>query len=267
VTELTPEIILQAYRSGVFPMAAHRHGAEIKWYDPDPRSLLPIAGLHVSKSLQRAVKKNPYHMTFDQNFEQVIRACADTRAETWINDDIIAQYTALHRLGHAHSVEAWKDGQLVGGVYGLAIGGAFFGESMFSTATDASKIALVWLAARLWRQGFELFDAQFTNEHLRQFGIYEISRAEYHKRLKKALEKKVSFNKDQSSGSAWEPSLSGSSSFSGASSDLESSGLASSGFVSSGFTASGLPSGVASEENFSGFTDVVAFLQSITQTS
>jgi leucyl/phenylalanyl-tRNA--protein transferase len=244
VTELTPEMILQAYRAGIFPMAAHRHGAEIKWHDPDPRGVLPIAGLHVSKKLRRAVKKNPYHVTFDQAFAQVMHACADTRPDTWINDDIIALYTALHRQGYAHSVEAWKDGQLVGGLYGIALGGAFFGESMFSTAAGASKIALVHLAARLWRQGFELLDTQFTNDHLRQFGVYGISRAEYRRRLKNALEKKVSFNKDQSSGPASGPSSSGVS-----------------------FASSGLPSGVASEENACALTDAVSFLQSITQTS
>jgi leucyl/phenylalanyl-tRNA--protein transferase len=245
IEQLTPEIVLQAYRAGIFPMAAHRHGADIKWYDPDPRGVLPIAGLHIPRRLRQTVKKNAYAVTFDKSFAEVMRGCADTRPDTWINDEIIALYTALHRQGHAHSVEAWRDGKLVGGAYGIALGGAFFGESMFSAATDASKVALVHLAARLWRQGFELLDTQFINDHLRQFGVYEISRAEYRRRLKKALEKKVSFHRDQSSGSA-----SAGSSLAGAS-----------------FASSGLPSGVASEENFCGLAEVTAFLQSTTQTS
>jgi leucyl/phenylalanyl-tRNA--protein transferase len=236
-------MILQAYRAGIFPMAAHRESAEINWYDPARRGVLPIAGLHVPKKLRHAVKKRPYRITFDTAFGQVMRGCADTRPDTWINDDIIALYTALHARGYAHSVEAWKDGQLAGGLYGIALGGAFFGESMFSTATDASKIALVYLAARLWRQGFELLDTQFTNEHLRQFGVCEIPRDEYHRRLQKALQKKVSFSRDQSP-----------------------SGLGISLPGAAGALA-GLPSGVFSDENSCDFADVTLFLQSITQTS
>ena len=244
MAELTPEMILQAYRAGIFPMAAHRESADILWYDPPLRGVLPIAGLHVPKKLRQTVKKRPYRITFDKAFPQVMQGCADTRPDTWINDDIIALYTALHHQGHAHSVEAWKDGQLAGGLYGIALGGAFFGESMFSTATDASKIALVYLAARLWRQGFELLDTQFTNEHLRQFGVCEISRGEYHRRLKQALQKKVAFNKDQSpsgSGASWAGAAAG--------------------------AVAGLPSGVFSDENSCDFSDVTLFLQSITQTS
>jgi leucyl/phenylalanyl-tRNA--protein transferase len=192
--ELTPDIILRAYRAGIFPMAPNRHSPEINWYEPEQRGVLPIAGLHVPKKLRRTIKQRPYQVTFDRAFEAVMRGCADARPDTWINDEIIALYTALHRQGHAHSVEAWQGGNLVGGVYGISIGGAFFGESMFSTATDASKIALVYLVARLWRQGFELLDAQFINEHLKQFGIFEIPRGEYQRRLKKALAKKVSFS-------------------------------------------------------------------------
>lgn len=261
MTDLTPELILQAYRVGIFPMAPHRDSAELNWYDPDLRGILPIAGLHVPKKLRRTIRKHPYQITFDRDFEAVMRGCADARPDTWINDDIIALYTALHRQGHAHSVEAWQGEKLVGGVYGIAMGGAFFGESMFSTATDASKIALVYLVARLWRQGFELFDTQFTNEHIKQFGVYEIPRSEYHRRLKKALAKKVPFNGGQRSSSS--------------SSGLgvaASPGGAGAGVVSEGAAAlpltGGAPSGAFSDEKSCDLTDDVgAFLQSITQTS
>lgn len=245
---LTPELILQAYQAGIFPMAADRKSAEILWYDPDMRGILPIKDLHVPKRLQRTIKKQPYQITFNQAFNEVIRGCAETRAETWINDDIIAVYTALHQKGFTHSVEAWQGTRLVGGVYGLALGGAFFGESMFSTATDASKIALVHLTARLWRQGFELLDTQFINDHLKQFGVYEVSWADYHRHLKKALMKKASFNKPQSSKSVV-----------GSGSSLTAG--------SSPSSLTGAPSGAFSEEKSCDFDDVVSFLQSITHTS
>ena len=181
-----------------------------------------------------------------------MRGCADARPDTWINDDIIALYTALHTRGFAHSIEAWQEGKLVGGLYGISMGGAFFGESMFSVATDASKIALVYLVARLWAQGFELLDTQFTNEHLKQFGVYEISRDEYHQRLKRALAKDVSFNRDQ-----WSSSSSGVGAGVGVVADGSASPL----------PLTGAPSGAFSEEKSCGFADVAAFLQSITQTS
>ncbi len=248
MTELTPEIILQAYRAGIFPMAAHRHDSEIKWYDPPKRGLLSVAGLHVPKRLRRTIlKERHYEVTFDMAFESVMRQCADVRAETWINDEIIALYTALHDQGCAHSAEAWRGKELVGGVYGISIGGAFFGESMFSTAPNASKIALVYLIARLWRRGFELFDTQFVNDHLTQFGAYEVPRATYHSLLRKALKKKSAFNH--------------SGLFSG-------DGAAAEGTAD----AFGLPSidvsaGAFSEEKTSGFEDVTLFLQSRTQIS
>ncbi|MFH1158414.1 MAG: leucyl/phenylalanyl-tRNA--protein transferase [Pseudomonadota bacterium] len=236
MTILTPDIVLQAYRAGFFPMASNRESAEIRWVDPDVRGVLPIAGLHVPKRLHRTVRKRIYQITFDRAFGAVVRGCASARPDTWINDEILALYTALHHQGFAHSVEAWKDGRLAGGLYGIALGGAFFGESMFSAAADASKVALVHLAARLWRQGFELLDAQFVNAHLRQFGVYAIPREEYLERLEKALGKEVSFQSSKSE---------------------------------TGFTGSfaGAPSGAVSEENSSGFGDVSAFLHSITQTS
>jgi leucyl/phenylalanyl-tRNA--protein transferase len=269
VTELTPEIILQAYRAGIFPMAPSRDSAEIGWYDPHERGILPIAGLHVPKKLRRTIKKQPYRITFDRAFEDVMRGCADVRPDTWINDEIIALYTALHKQGHAHSVEAWHEGKLVGGVYGIAMGGAFFGESMFSTATDASKIALVYLVARLWRQGFELFDTQFINEHIKQFGVYEIPRREYHRRLKKALAKEVSFYGDQRSSS----SSSGLGAVAAPGGAGASAGAtAGTGVVAEGAAAlpltGGAPSGAFSDEKSCDLTDEVgAFLQSITQTS
>ena len=184
-----------------------------------------------------------------------MQGCAWARPDTWINDDIIDLYTALHTHGFAHSVEAWQEGKLVGGLYGVSIGGAFFGESMFSLATDASKIALVYLVSRLWRQGFELLDTQFTNEHLKQFGVYEIPRDEYRRRLKKALAKDISFNRD----------LDQSASFAGTGAGT----AAGVGVVDEGDASplTGAPSGAFSEEKSCDFTDVAAFLQSITQTS
>lgn len=245
---ITPELVLQAYCAGIFPMAAGRHSDDIGWYDPQRRGILPIDALHVSKKLRRTIRQQPYQMTFDRAFEDVMRGCADARPETWINDEIIGLYTALHKSGHAHSVEAWHEGKLVGGVYGIAINGAFFGESMFSTATDASKIALVYLVAHLWKQGFELLDTQFVNEHLKQFGVQEISRAEYHKRLKKALAKDVSFYSLTGTGSR----------------TAEGSGVLSEG---SPEPLTGAPSGAFSVENSSRFAVVESFLHSITQTS
>ncbi len=232
---LTPDIILEAYRAGLFPMAAARHGAELRWYDPDPRGVLPIGGMHVPRRLQQTIRRKPYTITFDRDFAGVIRGCAETRDDTWINDEIIALYTALHAQGHAHSVEAWRGGELVGGVYGIAIGSAFFGESMFSIATDASKIALVYLVAKLWRRSFTLFDTQFINPHLLQFGAHEIARSDYHRRLTAAV---------QSSG-------------------LSSVGW---GLSSSAPASSGAAAGVFSVEN-SCDGEVALFLQSITHTS
>jgi leucyl/phenylalanyl-tRNA--protein transferase len=262
--DVTPDIVLQAYCAGLFPMASSRHSADINWYDPERRGLLPIAGLHVPQRLRRTIRKQPYQITFDRDFPAVMRGCADARPDTWINDEIIALYTELHRQCFGHSVEVWREGKLVGGVYGLALGGAFFGESMFSTATDASKIALVHLVARLWRQGFELFDAQFTNAHLQQFGIEEISRAEYHRRLKKALNKNVFFNGSQSPPGSG-VSGAGVSSAEGA---VSSAGLFSGAGLSSDLPlAGGAATGAFSEEKSSSFDTVAAFLHSISQTS
>lgn len=260
--DLTPELLLQAYASGIFPMAEGRHDPAIGWYDPKMRGILPLDALHVPARLRRSVRAQVYDVTFNRDFEGVIRACADARAETWINDAIIDLYIRTHRLGYAHSVEVRtkENGALVGGLYGMALGGAFFGESMFSRARDASKIGFVHLAARLRARGFTLWDAQFVNPHLLQFGCIEIPRAEYHRRLRRALlQTDVHFmGADYSSGLA---SVSSASLSTALSSGTET-GLA------SGLPLSGAASdGSASDEYFSDFADVTDFLQSITQTS
>jgi leucyl/phenylalanyl-tRNA--protein transferase len=252
---ITPETLLHAYAAGLFPMARGRHGGTVEWFDPELRGVLPLDKMHVPRRLQKTLRRKKYRVTFDTCFESVIRGCADARAETWINDAIIALYAETHKRGFAHSAEAWEGGKLVGGVYGIALGGAFFGESMFSTATDASKVALVHLVARLKRQGYVLFDTQFINDHLLQFGCVEVLRAEYHRRLRGALQMEFTFHRKNQS-----PVSMGSSADSSASpvcfSDLEASG-----------DFSGEVSGALSLENFSDFADVEAFLHSITQTS
>lgn len=187
---LSPELLLRAYAAGVFPMSEGRDDPRVFWVDPDERGVLPLDGFHLSRSLKRAILRHPYELTLDLAFEDVVRGCAD-REETWINDTIFRAYFTLHRLGYAHSIEAWEGDHLVGGVYGVALGRAFFGESMFSTETDASKIALATLVAHLGQTGFELFDTQFLTEHLASLGAVEISRDDYRKRLADALESGV----------------------------------------------------------------------------
>jgi leucyl/phenylalanyl-tRNA--protein transferase len=185
---LTPQMLLSAYCQGVFPMA-HEDG-RIYWYDPDPRAIIPLDRFHVSRSLERTIRQHPFEIRLNTAFTAVIKACAAPalgREETWINDDIVQAYTRLHRLGFAHSVEAWQANELVGGLYGVAIGGFFAGESMFSTVTDSSKVALVFLVEHLQRRRFRLLDTQFMTEHLRRFGAEEISAAEYRQRLGQAL--------------------------------------------------------------------------------
>ncbi len=211
--ELAPELLLRAYCQGLFPMAQSRRDRRVAWYSPDPRAILPLDAVRFPRSLLRRVRRGDYIVTRDVAFEAVIRGCAQPRpysAETWINEPIIRGYTQLHQLGYAHSVEAWLDdreardggasgepspGQtqdaegrlLVGGLYGVAIGRAFFGESMFSRATDASKVCLVHLVEHLRQRGFTLLDVQFTNPHMAQFGVVEIPRMEYLRRLHEAL--------------------------------------------------------------------------------
>lgn len=188
--DLTLEDVVRAYAAGLFPMADSADDPLIYWYDPPLRGQLSIPHLHVSRSLRRAVKRAPFTVRVDTAFESVIDQCAAAtaaRPKTWINTTIREIFVALHHAGFAHSVECWDGTRLVGGLYGLALGGVFCGESMFSTATNASKIALVHLCARLWRGGFTVLDTQFTNPHLTQFGITEIPRAAYHERLRTAL--------------------------------------------------------------------------------
>lgn len=183
--------LLNCYRRGVFPMADSREDMRLFLMDPDVRGVLPLNGFHVPTRLRKTVRKDPYRVTVDTAFNRVIEACAEphaTRPATWINDAILNLYGAIHREGHAHSVECWsEDGKLVGGLYGVSLGGAFFGESMFSRATDASKIALVHLVGRLIRGGYTLLDAQFHNPHLDQFGLEQISRETFRERLWYAL--------------------------------------------------------------------------------
>jgi leucyl/phenylalanyl-tRNA---protein transferase len=188
--KLDPEILKACYRAGAFPMA-DRYGS-VEFYRSDPRSVLELDALHVSKSLSRVLRKGVYEVRIDRDFEGVIRACA-RRPETWISEEIIRAFVALHREGKAHSVEAYKDGELVGGLYGVTLGGAFMGESMFSRMRDASKVCLVCLVERLKEQGYVLLDCQIQNDHLKSLGAVEIPEEEYLERLRTALELHRSF--------------------------------------------------------------------------
>jgi leucyl/phenylalanyl-tRNA--protein transferase len=188
---IPPDLLLYAYCNAMFPMAESREGP-LYWYSPDPRAIIPLDGLKVSRSLRQQVKKKVFDIRVNTVFESVIRECAE-REETWISEQIVQSYLELHRLGYAHSVETWGNEKLVGGLYGVAVGAAFFGESMFHTERDASKIALVFLVDRLRERGFELLDTQFITPHLVRLGAVEISKDEYVDRLKHAIKKKRSF--------------------------------------------------------------------------
>lgn len=191
--ELTPRLLLSAYTQGVFPMAQEDG---IYWYQPDPRAILPLDAFHTPRSLQRLLKQTPFRIATDTAFEAVMRFCAAPapgREDTWISEELVVAYTRLHRLGYAHSVETWQNGRLVGGLYGVAIGGFFAGESMFSRQRDASKVALVFLAQRLRSQGFQLLDVQFMTPHLRRFGAIEIPDSDYQQRLQAALRLQTKF--------------------------------------------------------------------------
>ncbi|TWB64247.1 leucyl/phenylalanyl-tRNA--protein transferase [Nitrospirillum viridazoti] len=194
---LTPDLLLRAYAMGVFPMAESADDDEIFWFDPPERGILPLDGFHAPRRLLRTVRQERFQVSVDTDFEGVMRACGESttdRPDTWINAQILEAYVALHRQGHAHSVECRREGQLVGGLYGVSIGGAFFGESMFSRETDASKVALVHLVARLRAGGYSLLDTQFVTTHLSQFGAVEIPRAEYQARLARALPRPARFH-------------------------------------------------------------------------
>jgi leucyl/phenylalanyl-tRNA---protein transferase len=197
--ELTPDVLLRAYAQGVFPMAEDRDDPEIFWVDPRMRGIIPLDQFHAPKRLARTVRSGKYTVTYDSDFEATMEGCAEStndRSKTWINDRIISLYTALHRMGYAHSIECRFDGELVGGLYGLSLGGAFFGESMFSRARDASKVALVHLIARLRGGGYTLLDTQFITDHLLQFGAAEITRDKYRRLLSNALKVDAHFHHD-----------------------------------------------------------------------
>ncbi|MEM5473206.1 leucyl/phenylalanyl-tRNA--protein transferase [Hoeflea sp. AS60] len=189
--QITPDLLLRAYASGLFPMADSADDPDLFWLEPELRGVLPLDAFHVPKRLARTVRQIPFEIRFNTAFDDVVSACAESvenRPSTWINSTISELYSSLHRLNHAHSVEAWHDGQLVGGLYGVSLRRAFFGESMFSRVTDASKVCLVHLVTRLRERGFVLLDTQFTTEHLKRFGAIDVPRADYADMLADALE-------------------------------------------------------------------------------
>jgi leucyl/phenylalanyl-tRNA--protein transferase len=193
---LTPTILLRAYAEGIFPMAERRGDSDLFWVSPEMRGIIPLDAFHIPRRLARTVRSDRFKVTADMAFADVMRACAEPapdRPESWINDEILRLYTALHAAGHAHSIECWRDGKLVGGLYGVKLGGAFFGESMFTRERDASKVALVHLVARLRRGGFSLLDTQFLTAHLVRFGTIEIPRAQYHDLLARAISHDAEF--------------------------------------------------------------------------
>ena len=187
---LTPDILIKAYSVGLFPMAQSRGDDSLYWVDPEQRGILPLNAFHVSRKLKKQVRRGRYRVSMDEAFPAVMHGCAEPapgRRDTWINDQIMALYQALAKMGCAHSIEVWDGERLVGGLYGVAIGAAFFGESMFSRVPNASKIALVHLVARLIKGDFTLLDTQFVNDHLTQFGVVEILRDDYRQKLSLAL--------------------------------------------------------------------------------
>ncbi len=192
---LSPELLLHGYSIGIFPMAEHRDDPELFWVDPKFRGVFPLDGFHISRSLARRLRTCGFTISINRDFAGVVEGCAD-RADTWINPELRQLYDELHKTGHAHSLEVWDADRLVGGVYGVVLGAAFFGESMFSRRTDASKIALAYLVDRLRQTGFVLFDTQFLTAHLASLGAIEIPRAAYHSELKQALEVSADFTAD-----------------------------------------------------------------------
>lgn len=199
MTELTPDLLLRAYTIGLFPMAETAEDPELFWVDPERRGVIPLDRFHVPRSLKKIVRRGRFEVHVDRDFMGTLAGCAalsETRRATWINAEIVRLYGDLHRRGFAHSVECWQGGRLVGGLYGVALGGAFFGESMFSREPDASKVALVHLVARLLRGGFTLLDTQFVTPHLARFGAVEISRTAYRRQLARALEISARFYRE-----------------------------------------------------------------------
>lgn len=190
---ITPDVLLRAYAIGLFPMAESRSDPTLHWVDPRRRGVFPLDGFHISRRLAGQIRQNRYRITTDTDFMGVMRCCAD-RPETWINEEILALYGFLNTIGTAHSLEVWEGETLVGGTYGVVLGSAFFGESMFSLRPNTSKIALAWLVHRLRAGGFTLFDTQFLTPHLASLGAIEIPRAEYHRRLEAALAQTASFH-------------------------------------------------------------------------
>lgn len=195
--EITPQVLLKAYSCGIFPMAESADDPALYWIEPQARGILPLDAVHVPRRLAKSVRQNAFEVRINSDFEAVIDGCAASKAgrrSTWINARIRSLYGALFAQGHCHTVETWRDGRIVGGLYGVALGGVFFGESMFSTERDASKIALVYLCARLAHGGFTLLDTQFVTDHLRQFGTIEVERQEFHRLLEPALTREADFH-------------------------------------------------------------------------
>jgi len=194
--EITPQVLLKAYACGIFPMAESSDDPGMFWVEPETRGILPLDKFHIPRSLKKTLRRESFEIRFDTDFRSVVEACAEenqTRKKTWINSRIRELYCELHQYGHAHSVEAWQEGRLVGGLYGVRLGRAFFGESMFSRKTDASKIALVHLVHRLIGGGFSLLDTQFTTAHLERFGVIEVARDVYQEMLDEALQGEAQF--------------------------------------------------------------------------
>lgn len=264
---MTPALLLQAYRAGIFPMAEDAAAAALYWFDPPERTIFPLDRFHVPLRLRRTLRRWPYQIRINDDFTGVMRACAAPnaargRAKTWINDEIIALYTALHRQGHAHSLSAWHDGACVGGLYGVHLGGVFCGESMFSTMTDASKICLVALVALLRSRGFQLLDCQFMTPHLAQFGAQTISRAAYQAQLQQAVRLHCRFGLPDLGESG--VVIGGTYPGTGTGKPSSASGLADTAGVSAGSGASA-PTVAAVDAGLSAL--VTGFLQSMTQTS
>jgi leucyl/phenylalanyl-tRNA--protein transferase len=189
--DLEPARLLAAYREGVFPW--YEAGGPILWWSPDPRGIIPLDGFHVPRRLARTIRSGRFEVTYNRDFKAVMEGCAERLEGTWITGEMIRAYQRLHRLGHAHSVEVWAEGKLVGGLYGVAVGRLFAGESMFWRKTDASKVALAWLVGHVRERGFELFDVQMVTEHTARLGAIEISREEYLRRLRFALDGEAGF--------------------------------------------------------------------------